>query len=174
MGGWDCNIDRPQVLRLRNMARRRRLKNYKVTNAMTKNVGSTGDQIHVGKISKIQAQGITAWANNCLVSIMSSEIQRAADDDYVDYQPAYMVYATTSSTWSDDNIICARAGFAGDTINIPLKRPIRQDVEDTDSNDGVIHLWVEASDVALVLEYLKVRLVFETWGRYIEFTEDTS
>ena len=150
------------------------MKNFKIVNAFTKDIGSSGNQYHVGKISKIQAQGITAWANNCLVSVMASEIDRAAADDQVTVQPAFLVYATTESQWSDDQIITARACFAGKTVNLPLKRSIRQDVEDPDSNDGVIHLWVEASDVSETGNDMLVRLVFETWGRYIEFEEDSS
>ena len=127
---------------------------------MTKDMGAGGAQVLVGKISKLDAQGMTAWFNNILVSVMANE----AEQDTI----GFMVYATTDNTWDDDNIISARAGAVGKTVNLPVKRRISKDGEAVTGNDGVVYIWLEFSDTVFSED---ARIVFETWGRFIEFDE---
>ena len=123
-------------------------------------MGSTGDQVLLGKISKLDAQGVTAWINNVQVSCMVDE----AEQDTI----GFMVYATTDNSWSDDYIITARAGAVGKTTNLPIKRKIMQDTDQTLGNFGQVYIWGELSDT---VASESARFVFETWGRFIEFDE---
>ena len=145
------------------MARRKsKSRPYKLVNAFSKDIGNTGDQFHIGKISKLDAQGITAYVRNCVISVISQSREGLG----------YMLYATTSSSWSDDYIITARAINNGGTTSLSIHRGIKEDSEVVDANYGVVHLWIESTDPGASDE--DVRLVVESWGRFIEFTEDSS
>ena len=144
------------------MARQRKNRNYKLVNAYTKDIGHAGEQYHIGKVSKLDAQGITSFARNAVISIISNSAEGLG----------YMIYATTSSSWSDDYIITARAVSNGGTVSLPIHRSISEDAEDLVGNQGVVHLWVEGTDPGASDD--EVRLVVENWGRFIEYTEDSS
>ena len=141
-------------------AKRRGMKNYKLVNAQTQSQGFTGGQVRFGQVDKLDAQGMTAWFNNVMVSVLADE----AESDNI----GFIVYATTSASWSDDYIITARAGSVGGTVNLPVKRAIRDESSDSSRNDGAVHLWLEFSDTVATES---ARIVTETWGRFIEFTE---
>ncbi len=142
------------------MARKGRMKNYKLVNAQTQAMGSAGGQIRVGVVDKLDAQGMTAWLNNIMVTVLVDE----AEQDNI----GFIVYATTGSSWNDDWIIAARGGAVGGTVNLPVKRAIRDESTDTSRNDGAVHLWLEFGDT---IASESARIVTETWGRFIEFTE---
>ena len=146
------------------MARRSYRRNYKIVNALTKDMGSGGGQIRLGYLDKLDAQGITAWANNFVVSTMVN--------NYDGGNPALgiMVYATTGDPFSDDEIITARAVYSGGTVSLALKRPIRADAEKATANDGRIYLYAELTDIT-VTDDVEARFVIESWGNFIEFTE---
>ena len=122
-----------------------------------------GAQKHIGKFSKLDSQGITAWVNNAQVSVLVNE----AEQDNI----GFLLYATTDDTWSDNYIITARAGFVGQTLNLPIKRRIEQDTDQALGNFGEVHLWLEFSDTVFSEE---ARIVVESWGRFIEYIEDAS
>ncbi len=147
---------------------RRRMKNYKLVNAASKSGGSTGTQILIGRIDKIDAQGVpNGWLNNVKLSIMVNE----AESDV----GAMMAYLTTDDGWNDDYVISAGAsGAVGGIINLTAKRSIETNATPDTYNDlalgtgGPIFLWVELADYVLSESF---RYVAETWGRYVEFTE---
>ena len=145
------------------MARRRR-RNYKIVNAFTKNMGSGGGQVKLGYMDKVDAQGITAWANNFVVSCMVNNY------DGGNPAPGVMVYATTGDSYSDDSIITARAFYSGGTVSLALKRGIVKDSTAEAANDGRIFLWAELTDIT-VSDDVEARFVVESWGNFIEFTE---
>ena len=143
---------------------RRRTRNYKLVNSMTKDMGSAGAQNLLGYLDKVDAQGITAWANNFVVSTMVNNY------DGGNPAPGIMVYATTGDPFSDNEIITARAIYSGGTVSLALKRPIRADAEKATANDGRIYLYAELTDIT-VSDNVEARFVIESWGNFIEFTE---
>ena len=141
------------------MARRtyRRKKNYKLVNTWTKSFGSAGDQILLGNVSKLDAQGISAWLNNVVVTAQLNE----GDGD----AGGMTFYLTTDNTWNDDYIITGRAmpGYGG-TVSLTAKRPIRGDVDEPKRNDGIVYVWGEITDLSYISN-ADVRVIIETWGR---------
>jgi hypothetical protein len=144
------------------------MKNYKLVNVATKSGGSTGTQILIGRIDKIDAQGVpNGFLNNVKLSLMVSEAESDAG--------AMMAYLSTDDAWNDDHVISAGAtGAVGGIINLAAKRPITTNAVPDNYNDlalgtgGPIYLWVEMADYVAAETF---RYVAETWGRYVEFTE---
>ena len=151
------------------MARRRyrRRKTYKIVNVASKSVGSAGAQILLGKIKKIDAQGISAWVSGIK---MSGMLQEAEQDT-----ASLMFYLTTDRDWDDDYIISAGAtGSTGGSVWLSAKRYIRNNANPDASNDiatsntGPLFVWVEAGDY---VASESIRYVAETWGNFIQFEE---
>ena len=142
----------------------RKNKSYKLVNVATKNLGGSGDQIRIGEVDKLDAQGINGFLNNIRLSVLLN------DDSGGGYIGGFIAYLTTSSTWSDDYVITARAGNFGDTVNLVGKRRIIRNSDGATSNDGLVHLWLELTDIE-TLGSSDVRYVAETWGRFIAYTE---
>ena len=143
---------------------RRRPRNYKIVNAFTEDMGSGGGQVRLGYLDKVDAQGITAWANNFVVSCIINNY------DGGNPAPGIMLYATTGDPFSDDEIITARAVFSGGTVSLALKRGIKADAAKATSNDGRIFLYAELTDITIT-DDVEARFVVESWGNFIEFTE---
>ena len=145
-----------------SMARRRRPKNYKIVNVATKSGGSTGAQTLIGKIDKIDAQGVNGFLSNVKLSVMVDEAEQDTG--------AIMTYLTTDGVWSDNYVITAAAtkGGPGGTVNLVGKRTIRTDADDILGNMGPVYVWVELADYVAAESF---RYVAETWGRYITFAE---
>ena len=141
----------------------KKMKLYKTTNVATKNLGTSGGQIHVGTIDKLDAQGVNGYLNNIRVSVL-------LNDSSGGYNGGFIAYLTTDDTWDDDTIITARAGNFADSVNLVAKRSIQQNNDQVRGNQGLIHLWLEVTDIATVIG-TDVRYVAETWGRFIEYTE---
>ena len=139
---------------------RRMGRNYKLVNAMTKNMGATGDQVLLGTIDKADAQGVDGWVNNVVCTAMAND----AEADTI----GITLYATTSSTWSDNQIITARAGAVGTTLNLPVRRKISLNATQSLGNEGLVYIWAEISNTVNSEE---CRFVLETWGKFIVFTE---
>ena len=147
------------------MARRRKSRLYKTCNVATKSGGATGAQTLVGRIDKIDAQGVTGYLNNILVSVMVNE----AEQD----QGSIMCYLTTDDSWDDDYVITARAtSTVGGTVNLIARRRIVTDNITSTSeilgNTGPVYLWIEIADYAFSEEF---RYVAEVWGFGVEYHE---
>ena len=143
------------------MARR---KMYKQTKVKTDNVGSAGDQVLVGTIEKIDPQ---MSANGYLNNVRLSALLNVSKISTIPKHGGFIAYLTTDDTWDDSNIITARAGNFADTVNLPAKRTIRQNSDNTLGNLGLVHLWIEITDISLTDE--DMRIVVETWGSFIKF-----
>ena len=150
-----------------NMAKRSR--NYKIVNVASKSVGSTGAQILLGRVIKVDAQSVpSAWFDGIKLSAMVQE----AEQDVA----GMLFYLSTDDTWSDDKIIAAAATPGGPSGSAYLKarRVIRNNATPDDSNDlslgsgGPVYLWLEAGDY---VASESIRYVAETWGRHIKFEE---
>ena len=143
------------------MARR---KLYKQTKVKTDNLGSTGGQILIGTVTKLDAQGVNGYLNNIRVSALLNDA-----DGHTGDQGGFIAYLTTDNSWSDDNIITARAGRFADTVNLPAKRTLRQGTDNAYGNMGDVHLWMEITDISTVTD-VELRIVTETWGSFIEYS----
>ena len=146
------------------MARRRKSRNYKQTHVETQSVGSAGAQVHLGYFDPLDVEGgnITAWLNNVNLSALINDSPEAEIGGFI-------AYLTTSSSWSDGDVITARAGQFADTVSLTAKRPIRAAGNQADRNDGRINLWIEITDIT-VSSNVSLRIVTETWGRFVTYT----
>ena len=148
------------------MARRRtRRRSYKLTNVATKNLGSSGAQVRVAEIDKLDAQGINGYLNNIRLSVLLND----PESIHTNGAGGFIAYLTTDDAWSDDYVITAAAGNFSDTVNLSAKRWIQQNNDQIKGNQGMIHLWIELSDTSITSH--EVRYVAETWGNFIAFTE---
>ena len=145
---------------------RRKQRNYKLVNCASKGVGATGNQIILGSIKKLDAQGISGFLSGIKISAM---IQEAEQDT-----ASLMFYLTTDNNWNDDYIVCASAtGSTGGHAWLSAKRYIRNNADPDGNNDlatsniGPLYLWVEAGDY---VASEAIRYVAETWGRFIKYT----
>ena len=137
---------------------------YKIVNADTKDMGSGGLQVRLGVISKVDAQGVTAYLNNVVVSGIINNY------DGGDTTPGIMFYLTTATTWSDDYIISAGATNTAGRVSLSAKRRIKENEADPKGNTGTVHLWAELTDIT-ISDNIDLRYVAESWGRFITFTE---
>ena len=133
-------------------------------------MGNIGGQEHILAIKKLDPQLTGAFLNNVVVSGMLNNY----DTGITQSPPGFIVYLTSSNTWSDDEIIGARAFNNGGNVSLTAKRYIRSDEEDATGTTGPVHVWVEVTDLAGVGETMEARFACEVWGRFIELTVDTS
>ena len=146
---------------------------YKIVNAATRDLGDAGAQINIGEIGKIDAQGLTGHLRNVVLSVIVNDYPDISPVPGLStpYQlPGFVAYLTTGASWSDDQIITARAFLAGDTVSLAAYRRIEADSAQTKADFGKVYLWLEATDIHAT-ENTVVRYVAETWGRWIDFTE---
>ena len=140
-------------------------------------MGVTGDQVHIGKVNKLDAALKSGFLNNIVVACQaqglsgSTQIERSA-------LPAFTIYLSNSSStegWSDDQVISARSTAAGGgNVSLSAKRVIRTDVNEESSSLGPVHIWAEATDVPVQPNTnLEARFTIEAWGRMILLTSDT-
>jgi len=155
---------------------RRRLPNYKLVNAATKDMGSAGAQVLMGHVYKTDAQGIpNGYFNNIKLSWLMSDVSGSGDSDA---NFGAIFYLTTTPWWSDDTIIsAAAAGNMSGTVYLSGKRRITTNAVPDGDNDigsgtgGMIYLWGECSDSTVTAD-VDIRYVAETFGRYVEFASD--
>ena len=120
----------------------------------------------IGKIDKIDAQGITGFLNNVRLSVMIDEAEQDTG--------SIMGYLTTDDEWNDDFVITAAAtpGGPGGTLTLTAKRAIKSDTADSAQKYGLggpVFLWVEIADYVAAENF---RYVAEVWGFGIEYTEE--
>ena len=151
---------------------------YKLVNARTKDMGSAGGQILLGHVYKTDAQGIpNGYLKNLKVSWLLSDVALGATPES-DMPVGAAFYLSTSPWWSDDNILsCFATGPAGGTGYLTAKRRITTNALPDGDNDiasgtgGMIYLWGELTDATTTAD-VEIRVITETFGRYVEFAED--
>ena len=87
---------------------------------------------------------------------------------------SYMVFASSDNTslGVTDVITAGATGLGGGTVNLSLKRNIRDSDDDPSRSDGPVSIWIEPSiDDESVQEDQFVSFVVEAWGRFIEVTQ---
>ena len=155
-----------------DMARRRRARNYKLVNINSVDMGSAGEPVQIGYITKLDAEGVTAFCKNLVVSSYVADYKQPAGSvaGNVNPVPSIMYYVTTSSTFDGDDVITARATSGAGTVNLALYRRIMQNTDVDDGNFGKLHLFAELTDIT-VSANITVKYCIETWGRFVKFTE---
>ena len=134
------------------MARKKR---YKIVTAQTADMGSAGDQKLLMKIQSVDPENVVAFLNNIKIAC----IQNDGDGD----NGGFLLYATTNSSWNDSDIISFGAvGSLGGTVNLTVKRTIRDHDADGSRTDGPVYIWAEVTDLGTVQN--TARFVHETWG----------
>ena len=128
-------------------------------------MGSSGGQVRVGVVDKIDAQGMNGYLNNIRLSVLLNDPESIHSHG----AGGFIAYLTTSSGWSDDYVISAAAGNFADTVNLTAKRSISENANVTQGNSGQIHLWIELTDISLTSD--EIRYVAETWGNFIAYDE---
>ena len=84
-----------------------------------------------------------------------------------------MIMASTSDvTYADEYLVTAAStGAGGGTVNLSLKRRIRDSATDASRSDGPIYLWLIASKNNVTpAEDCRGNIILEAWGRFIELT----
>ncbi len=149
-----------------------RSKLYKIVNMNSVDMGSAGAPVQIGKISKLDAEGLTGYANNIVVTSYVQDYNQPAGAvaGNVNPPPSIIIYATTDTVFDPDDIITARSTTGAGTVSLSLKRVIRRNEDVDDGNDGQIYLFAELTDVT-VSANMDVKFVTELWGRYLQFTE---
>ena len=146
------------------MARRRYPRNYKTQcKVATKDMDDAGGQILLGSVSALDAQLNWGYLNNIVISAILNGGTEADPD-----QGGMIFYLTTNSTWSDSDVITARAySFGGGSVSLSAKRRVSGAQED-DKIDGKVYLWGEVTDVTLT-QNVSIRYVAEVWGRFLTY-----
>ena len=149
-----------------------RSKLYKIVNMNSVDMGSAGAPVRIGLISKLDAEGLTGYANNIVVTSYIQDYLQPAGSiaGNVNPPPSIIIYATTDAVFDANDIITARSTTGAGTVSLSLKRVIRRNEDVDDGNDGQIHLWAELTDVT-VSANVDLKFVTELWGRYLQFTE---
>ena len=128
-------------------------------------MGDAGDQILLGYIQKIDAQGATSYVHNVIIS--------GAPQDTEASDMAFTAYLSTSATWAETNVITARStGAGGGTVSLQASRTIQENAEITAGNEGLIYIWGETSNSVLDEDF---RIIVEVWSNgFTSFVADTS
>ena len=148
------------------MARRRYPRNYKITDVNSKSMGSSGTQIRIRNIDKVDNQ---STANGWLQSVKVSTI---FDTEQGSPGAGVILYATTDNVWNDDYVITSAAlGNGGGTCWLNIKRTIKTgaDTPLQGQSGGPVYIWAEITDPGVSSETL--RFVTEVYGRNIEVAE---
>ena len=107
------------------------------------------------KIQSVDPENVVAFLNNIKIAC----IQNDGDGD----NGGFLLYATTNSSWADSDIISFGAvGSLGGTVNLTVKRTIRDHDADGSRTDGPVYIWAEVTDLGTVQN--TARFVHETWG----------
>ena len=133
---------------------------------MTAGLGNLGNPTKICDIEPIDSQqSLGAYLSNVKVSI----VQEAIEDKAV----PFMVFASSdnSSLGVNDVITAGATGVGGGTVNLSLKRSIRDSEDDPSRSDGPVSIWIESADDFGSQEEIFATLVVEAWGRFIEVTQ---
>jgi len=173
MKGWETILERARTL---SVMARRRSKNYKQVVTGTKDMGITGAQIHIGKVTKLDPALKSGFLKNVVVSCMYQELSGSPTISHTAL-PAFTVYLSNNSNadgWSDDAVLAARStSQGGGNVSLSANRIIRTDETASDSSLGPVHVWAEMTDVPGYSGVgFDARYTIEAWGRMVILTGD--
>jgi len=140
-------------------------KRRRLTNVATRDMGSAGTQIRIGKIESLDVQSMAGYLHNVRLSVNLNDSTGTGN------LGGWIAYLSTNTSWSDDDVITARANKFGGTVNLSCKRSIKSEDAEPNRVDGPVYLWLELTDITIVTD-VSVRYVAETWGNFIKYTEE--
>jgi len=151
---------------------RKKNRMYKIVNVNVKDMGSAGDSILLGRVQKIDAEGISGYLNNIVVSSYIADYEQPAGgiSGRVNPPPSILYSLQTTATSDGDDYITARSTTGAGTVSLSAKRSITTNDAVDDGNYGMVYLYAELTDVTLTTN-ISVKFVTETWGRFVEFIE---
>ena len=137
-----------------------RAKRYKQIVTATKDLDDAGGQILIGSLAPItnRNQLGRAYCHNIVMTYILQGGTEADPD-----QGGVVFYVSSNSTWSDGDVVCARArSFGGGTLNIPIRAWVSGEVTD-DAPGGKLYIYAEATDVTAT-QNVFIRYTAEVWG----------
>ena len=144
-----------------SMARRRsRRKMYKQVVNTEEDLGDSGTQVQIGKLTPISTRNQLgkAYCNNMMITYILQ-----ADGPTSDDVGGVVFYVCSSSTFSAEDVITARAlPYGGGSINLPVKAWVSGETFD-DMPGGTLYIFAESTDTSLSLN-VKIRYTAEVWG----------
>jgi len=93
-------------------------KRRRLTNVATRDMGSAGTQIRIGKIESLDVQSMAGYLHNVRLSVNLNDSTGTGN------LGGWIAYLSTNTSWSDDDVITARANKFGGTVNLSCKRSI--------------------------------------------------
>ena len=124
-------------------------------------MGSAGAQVACLEITPVDPNIRYGWLNNIQVTCLLNDSPEAEVGGFV-------AYLSSANPHSDDAIITARGGNFSDTVNLTAKRRVTSDAS-VAIPDGKVWLFVELTDITL--GSAELRIITETWGKYLKVTE---
>jgi len=155
--------------------------NYKQTKTGTVNLGTSGAQIHIATIQKVDDQLKGAFLNNVQFSVQQNltigSTQTWGSSGFISRSSgqAFTLYLSPeASSWSDDRVIAAyTVGNGGGNGNLVCKRQIKTNSTGSAVAEdiGPVHVWMEGTDISVTTDAL-ARVTLTAWGRMITLIED--
>ena len=151
-----------------------RARNYRSVKLIGKDMGAVGSYKLIASISPLDSQqSVAGYLHNFKLSCWNYNMTAGPAG------PAFLVMATSDDTAptgesSHTLITAAATASGGGTINLSLKRAIRDSDEDPSRSDGPVYIWVGCSgnEVSPDEDYL-ASFVAEAWGRFIELVDES-
>ena len=143
-------------------------KNYRtILYDQTLQLGTVSLPIKACDIEPIDSQqSLGSYLSNVKVSVITETIY---------HNPvSFMVFASSDNTSLGiaDVITAGATGAGGGTVNLSLKRNIRDSDDDPSRSDGPVSIWIQPSrDMNNEQEDQNCTFVVEAWGRFIEVTQ---
>ena len=143
-------------------------KNYRTTKQVdAKDMGTISDEKLICTIKPTDSQqSLGSYLANVKVSCMVNNLLAGPT------APAFTVYATTDDdSFASATIITAGATpCGGGTVNLSLKRRIRDSEEDPSRSDGPVYIWARCSQniVSQGADETYAAITVEAWGRFLE------
>ena len=153
------------------MARRKRARLYKQVVTGTNDMGNTGDQKHIGKVTKLDPSLKGAYLKNVIVSMQLNDVVGSDAGATVGFT-VYLSNNSGNDGWSDDAVLAARSiGGSAGNISLSANRRIMTDTSAADSSLGPVHIWAEVTDFTGITDDVSARISIEAWGRMILLTD---
>ena len=127
-------------------------------------MGGSGAQAVLAKISKQQGQMSSAWIDRVRISWILEDVDLSA----VTVLPlGVMFYACTTNTGatSDNVVACSASRGGGGVVTLDIKRRIVDNDFDTNSGVGALSLIAECTDATVTAD-IDLKMCIEVYGRW--------
>ena len=151
------------------MARKKRRMYKSLALVKTENIGHTGGNIVIAKVTKQQNQITSAYLEKLRVSYHMDSSDDLAGANRPAFFGGQFTVATSNTTLSSDTVVTS-TGFRdfGGTCSLSVGRSIRDNATDTLEADGILYLWVSTTDLNLQAGDITGNFTIEAHGRWHE------